>query len=106
MAAKKRARKKVKRIKKAKKTKKTSPAKKTVLKKKAASVSKSARKKKAARKVRRGAASVPAKHRGDQRRVAAPIGELGEWSEESGEQHDRQATLFEDEIPPDYGGSK
>jgi hypothetical protein len=106
MSPKKRAPKKVKKAKKASGAKKPARSKKIVAKMKTAGTKKSGGKKKTAPKVRRGAGSVAPHRKGDQHRAAHPATNLGEWSEDSGEEQDRQTTLFEDEIPPDYGGSK
>jgi hypothetical protein len=101
MSPKKRAPKKVKRAKKAVRAKK-----KAARAKKPASKTKRRGAKASAGKVGRGAAAATARRKGDHLRTAAAMKDLGEWSEHTGEEHDPQSSLFEDDLPPDYGGSK
>jgi hypothetical protein len=105
MAPKKRAPKKAK---KSASAKKSARGKKTVAKKKPAK--KLAPKKKVvAKKKKVGRSAVPpaARAKGDQRRVAPATSGLGEWVEDAGEDEVRPTDLFDDDdLAPDYGGSK
>jgi hypothetical protein len=116
MSPKKRAPKKTK---KAVAKKKAAPKKKTVAKKKPVAKKKLAAKKelvakkkpaaekKIGRKAGSGAASVAGHHKGDQHSASHTAGALGEWSDESAEEQDRETSLFDDDdIGVDYGGSK
>lgn len=91
-----------KRKKAGKKTKKAARPKKLVRRKKASA------KKKPARKVKRVAAPAAARrhapHKGERPTTAQPP-VLGDWTEDAAEDSD-QPSIFEDDITPDYGGSK
>jgi hypothetical protein len=108
MSPKKRAPKKVLKTKKAKKA----PAKKLTLSKKSLATKKVAAKKPAIRggkkksvhKTGRGATHTATPD--NRLKKTLQVGKLGEWTEDNGDEQDREPTLFEDEIPPDYGGSK
>jgi hypothetical protein len=110
MSPKKRASKKVAKPKKAKKA----PAKKLTLSKKSVATKKIAAKKPAVRggkqksvhKTGRGTAHTATHGKGNRHKQKLHVGALGEWTEDNRDEQDREPTLFEDEIPPDYGGSK
>ena len=111
MSPKNRASKKAPKTKKAK----TAPAKKLTLSKKSVAATKKvaakkpavgAGKKHSVRKTGRGAAHIATRGKGDLHKRKLHVGALGEWTEDNSDEQDREPTLFEDEIPPDYGGSK
>ncbi len=110
MSPKKRAAKKVAKTKKAKKApaKKLTLSKKSVAKKKVAAKKSMAPrgKKKPVRKTGRSSAHAVRHSKGDQHKEKLHVGTLGEWTEDNSDEQDREPALFEDEIPPDYGGSK
>jgi hypothetical protein len=110
MSPKKRAAKKVAKTKKAKKApaKKLTLSKKIVPKKKVAAKKLAVRsgKKKSVHKTGRGPAHAATHGKGDHHKEKLHVGALGEWTEDNSDEQDREPTLFEDEIPPDYGGSK
>jgi hypothetical protein len=110
MSPKKRAAKKAAKTNRAKKApaKKLTLSKKSVAKKKVAAkkTTPPRGKKKPVHKIGRGATHGAKQTRDNRLKKTLPVGKLGEWTEDSGDEQDREPTLFEDEIPPDYGGSK
>ena len=80
-------------------------SKKTARAKKPARGKKPIRKKKPVQKARRVAARATVRRKLDRQKAVPPDTTLGEWHDDAGEET-RQKTLFEDDIPPDYGGSK
>jgi len=110
MSPKKRASKKVLKTKKAKKApaKKPTLSKKSVARKKVAAKKPAVRggRKKSVHKTGRGAAHTATRSKGHHHKEKLHAEALGEWTEDNSDEQDREPTLFEDEIPPDYGGSK
>jgi hypothetical protein len=110
MSPKKNPAKKVAKTKKAKKA----PAKKLTLSKKSEAKKKVVAKKtmaprskkKSVHKIGRGATHAAKQAKDNRLKKTLQVGKLGEWTEDNSDEQDREPTLFEDEIPPDYGGSK
>jgi hypothetical protein len=110
MSPKKKPAKKGAKTKKAKKApaKKLTLSKKNVAKKKVVAKKTTAPrgKKKSIHKTGRGATHGTKQTKDNRLKKTLQVGKLGEWTEDNGDEQDREPTLFEDEIPPDYGGSK